>query len=81
MKKIKLFLRNVKQGFATNSSSYHSMIMMTEEEKVKWENGEIEIDGYSYEEWNDNNYYEESHDSKEVNGVTVHVFAKYGYDG
>ena len=34
-----LFVRNAKKGFATNSSSYHSTIIFTEEE---FENGKME---------------------------------------
>lgn len=76
---LKMFIRNVKKGFATNSSSYHTMIMMTEEEREKWINGEIEIDGYSYEEWYDEeDYLEHESDKKEVNGIVVYAYAKYG---
>lgn len=50
---MKLYLRNIKKGFATNSSSYHSTLIMTEEEYEKWVNGEIVIDNISYDEWGD----------------------------
>jgi len=55
---MKLYLRNIKKGFATNSSSYHSTTVLSEEEYDKWTNGEIQVEiGYgdeiSYEEWQD----------------------------
>lgn len=55
----KLYLRNIKRGFATNSSSYHSTIILTEDEFKKWELGEIEIDGIYYSFLsNEEHYYE-----------------------
>lgn len=33
---MKLYLRNVKKGFATNSSSYHSTLILTDDEYQKW---------------------------------------------
>lgn len=50
-----LFLRNIKKGFATNSSSYHSTVVLDQEEYDKWVAGEIEVeiryDPISYEDW------------------------------
>lgn len=51
-----LVVRNVKMGFATNSSSYHSTLILTEEEYNKWVDGKIKIEDYygdevSYDEW------------------------------
>lgn len=55
----KLFIRNIKKGFATNSSSYHSTLILTEEEYEKWTNNEITIEDYygdeiSYEDFDEN---------------------------
>lgn len=35
-----MYLRNIKKGYATNSSSYHSTLILTEEEYKKWKNNE-----------------------------------------
>ena len=53
---VKLYIRNIKKGFATNSSSYHSTLILTEDEYEKWKSGEINIqseynDEVSYEDW------------------------------
>lgn len=75
-----LYLRNIKKGFATNSSSYHSTLIMDEEEYQKWQNGEIEVNGYTYED------YEESYGETEWNshitpsGDKVYIICIYGSD-
>ena len=77
MNKIGLFLRNIKQGFATNSSSYHSTLIMNEEEYQKWVAGEIEVNGWSFEEYEETEY-EVDYDKKEIDGVRVYVICIYG---
>ena len=78
---IKLFLRNVKKGFATNSSSYHSTLIMTKEEYDKWEKKEIEIDNYTYEEWYESDYaeYDETNYTT-PSGDKIIVLCMYGSD-
>lgn len=54
-----MYLRNIKKGFATNSSSYHSTLIITESEYEKWMNGEITIqnsydEDITYDEWGEN---------------------------
>ena len=61
----KLFLRNIKKGFATNSSSYHSTLILSEEDFEKWKNGENIVEN--------DDYYDED-DSKYVS------YEDYGYD-
>lgn len=56
-----LYIRNIKKGFATNSSSYHSTLILTDEEYEKWVNGLITIkNNYNYEidyeEWCEEEY-------------------------
>lgn len=77
-----LFLRNIKQGFATNSSSYHSTLIMTEDEYDKWKSGEIEsIDDYTYEEWNEDEYAETDWNSYTTpKGEKIVVLCKHGND-
>ena len=54
---LKLYVRNIKKGFATNSSSYHSTLILTEDEFIKWKTGEIEeIDGVKYKYFDDDDY-------------------------
>lgn len=48
-----LHLRNVKKGYATNSSSYHTTLIFVEEEYEKWVKGEIKKDGYSPDDFFD----------------------------
>lgn len=53
---MELFLRNIKKGFATNSSSYHSTTILSQEEYDNWVNGKIKLeigwrDEMSYEEF------------------------------
>ena len=79
---LNLFLRNVKKGFATNSSSYHTTLIMTEEQRKKWEAGEIEqIEGYTYDEWFDDDYAEHDTDYFTTpNGEKIVVHCKHGSD-
>lgn len=56
---MKLHVRNVKMGFATNSSSYHSTLILTEEEYNKWKNGQFKAD-VTYEQIKNDNYDEDT---------------------
>ena len=56
----KLYLRNIKRGFATNSSSYHSTIILSEDEFNKWKNGEINIENLAYSALDNDEHYEET---------------------
>lgn len=77
---MKLYLRNIKKGFATNSSSYHSTLIMTEEEYEKWVNGEIVIDDISYDEWGD--YYETDVTYyTSPSGDKLVILCEHGFDG
>lgn len=86
---IKLFLRNIKKGFATNSSSYHSTLILTEEEYEKWTKGEIKIDKYgdgdeydfiTYDEWGED-YETEVRKYTTPRGDKIVILCEYGYDG
>lgn len=77
---LRLFLRNIKKGFATNSSSYHSTLIMTKDEEEKWEKGEIEIEGYSYEEWDDEYAETDYHTYTTPGGEKIVVICKHGSD-
>lgn len=78
---MKLFLRNIKKGFATNSSSYHSTLIMTEEEHKKWNNGDIEINGYTSEDWYESDYAEYDEDTYTTpNGEKIIVLCQHGSD-
>ena len=55
----KLVIRNIKKGFATNSSSYHSTLILTEDEYDKWKSGEISIEDISYGVFEDNDGYDD----------------------
>ncbi len=57
---LKLFLRNIKKGFATNSSSYHSTLILTEDEFNKWKNGEVKINNINYDVFESDEYDEET---------------------
>lgn len=74
----KLFLRNIKQGFATNSSSYHSTLIMSPEEEERWENGEIEVSGWSYEEYEETVCETDYHTHTTPNGDKVIIICIYG---
>lgn len=73
----KLFLRNIKKGFATNSSSYHSTLILTKDEYEKWSNNEITIEGVSYSdldgEYGDDGIYRyiESQAEREIDGNII----------
>ena len=58
-----LVVRNVKMGFATNSSSYHSTLILTEEEYNKWVDGKIKIEDY----YGDEVSYDECGNDSETN--------------
>lgn len=78
----KLFLRNIKNGFATNSSSYHSTLIILKSDYEKWVKGEIKIkNGYgeeiTYDEWGmdfDTDYDEFT----TPQGETIVILCKYG---
>lgn len=72
----KLFLRNIKKGFATNSSSYHSTMIFTKDEHDKWLNGEISGDvPYSkFEGYNEDEgcyYYIDGTTERDIDGLTI----------
>lgn len=83
----KLFLQNVKKGFATNSSSYHSMLILTDEEYERWRNGEV-INGWEYNEWFELDEFENDWSNTEFDektyttagGETIYIFCRYGSD-
>lgn len=81
MKKLNLFLRNIKKGFATNSSSYHSTLMMSEEEYEKWKDGEIEVNGWSYEEYEETSYETDFDTYTTPGGEKIITISIFGYDG
>lgn len=86
---MKLYLRNIKKGFGTNSSSYHSTIVLTLKEFEKWKSGKIKIDkwgdGYeedmiTYDEWG--NYYETDITYyTSPSGDELVILCEHGFDG
>lgn len=82
---ITLFLRNIKKGFATNSSSYHSTLVLTEEEYNKWVSGTVKVkndwdDEVSYEDWG-NEYETETTRYTTPSGEKIVILCEYGYNG
>lgn len=76
-----LFVRNIKKGFATNSSSYHSTIIFTEDEYEKWKNGEkVENIEVTYDSMDNYEAYDYMHYSiiavqkREIDGVKIVAF-------
>lgn len=81
---MQLYLRNVKKGFATNSSSYHSTIVLTEEEYNKWTKGEITVKGdyddeLTYDKWGEE-YETETTKYTSPGGDKLVILCEYGYD-
>ena len=76
-----LYVRNIKKGFATNSSSYHSTLVMTKEEYDKWINSDIEINGYASDEWFDTEYETERDNYTTPGGERIVILSKFGYNG
>lgn len=82
---IKLFLRNIKKGFATNSSSYHSTLILTEEEYEKWTTGKIKVENdyeeqISYEEWGED-YETDITRYTSPSGDKLVILCEHGYNG
>lgn len=76
-----LFVRNIKKGFATNSSSYHSTIVMTEEDHEKWKEGDVVVDGYTHEDWYNDEYAEyDTTYFTTPQGDKIVILCQYGYD-
>lgn len=80
-----LFLRNIKKGFATNSSSYHSTVVLDQEEYDKWVAGEIAVeirgDEQTYEEWQDDEYGETDVTTHTTpNGDSIVIICVHGSD-
>ncbi len=81
----KLFLRNIKKGFATNSSSYHSTLILSEEEYEKWEKGEIKVEDHygdmiTYDDWESDSYEEDFTRYTSPSGDKLVILCKYGYE-
>ncbi len=83
----KLFIRNIKKGFATNSSSYHSTLIMTDDEYKKWiSDQEVVIDGWTSDEWYqegefENEYSETEYDEDSYttpDGLKIRFLCRYG---
>ncbi|MEK4006504.1 hypothetical protein [Paenibacillus sp. FSL H3-0333] len=82
---ITLFLRNIKKGFATNSSSYHSTLVLTKEEYDKWVSGETTVENdwgsqISYDDWG-SEYETDERNYTTPNGEKIVILCEYGYDG
>jgi hypothetical protein len=82
---MQLYLRNIKKGFATNSSSYHSTIVLTEEEYNKWTKGEITIendwgDEVTYDEWGGEYETDTTHYTS-PSGDKLVIICEHGYNG
>lgn len=80
-----LYLRNIKKGFATNSSSYHTTLVMTEEEYVKWTTGEITVDDnygdqITYDQWGEDGETDITRYTT-PKGEKIVILCESGYDG
>lgn len=79
----KLYLRNIKKGFATNSSSYHSTLILMKDVYDKWVNEEITVENdwgeeITYDEWG--NGESEINTFTTPNGETIVILCEHGYD-